>query len=427
MRHYTPTQENDEIDHPPFAIFGEDFARKTRQCVSCNLCRQFCPVFPQLFTLLRQTARGATQTGAEDFVKILDQCWLCGRCELRCPGNLEFSRQVVRARLSNGNGAHPEDRLLSRPQEIGRWGAPIAPLINALLSNTSLRRWSEPITGVDHRAVPPRIQGQTFRQWFAARNFRFRIADFGISRPTIHNPQSQIRNRRRVAYFAGCHVEHYGSSVGQAAVTVLERCGVEVVCPDFRCCGIPQIAAGDGARAEANARFNVEQFARLVESGCEIVTTCSTCSLALKFYYPELWPSPASRLLAEHTWDIFSYLKTLHDAGELNLDLRPQNLSVRYHYPCHARYQRYGNNVIDVLRLIPELKIDYAAMSCCGMGGTHGFKRRHYEQSQKQGVDTFAFLERVKPDCVVTDCPMCDYRIGTGSGIMTRHPIELLI
>jgi hypothetical protein len=53
-------------------------------------------------------------------------------------------------------------------------------------------------------------------------------------------------------------------------------------------------------------------------------------------------------------------------------------------------------------------------------------KRRHYDQSQKQGVETFAFLERVKPDCVVTDCPMCDYRIGTGSGLRTLHPVELL-
>lgn len=398
-----------------FTLFGEDFGRKTRQCVSCNLCQQFCPVFPQLFALLRQASRDPESVGAADFAKILDECWLCGRCELRCPGNLEFSRQVVRARLSNGNGAHPEDRLLSRPQEIGRWGAPIAPLINALLSNPSVRRWSEAITGVDYRAVPPRVQGQTFRQWMKRRKDEVSREAF------IPHP-----SKRRVAYFAGCHVEHYGPPVGQAAVTVLERCGVEVVRPDFRCCGMPQIAAGDGARAEANARFNAEQFARLVESGCEIVTTCSTCSLALKYYYPELWPSPASRLLAEHTWDIFSYLKTLRDAGELDLDLRPRNLSVRYHYPCHARYQRYGNNVIDMLRLIPELKIDYAAMACCGMGGTHGFKRRHYEQSQKQGVETFAFLERVKPDCVVTDCPMCDYRIGTGSGIATRHPIELL-
>lgn len=421
------------MTRPPFALFGPDFASKTRQCVSCNLCLQFCPVFPRLFALQRQASRDPQSVGAADYAEILDQCWLCGRCELRCPGNLEFSRQVVRLRLTEGK-THPEDWLVSRPQEIGRWGSWIAPLVNALLSNKTLRSWAEPFSGVDHRAGPPRLQWQTFRQWFAARDFRFRISDFGIGRPTVRNPQSQIRNRRRVAYFTGCHVEYYGPSVGRAAVAVLERCGVEVICPEFRCCGLPQIAAGDGARAEANARFNIEQFARLVEAGCEIVTTCSTCSLALKHLYPELWPSPASRLLAEHTWDVISYLASLREGASLRDGadtlirpyLRPRNLSVRYHYPCHARYQRRGNNVIDLLRLIPELKVDYAAMACCGMGGAHGFKRRHYEQSQKQGAETFAFLERVKPDCVVTDCPMCEYRIGTGSGIKTLHPIELI-
>ena len=99
---------------------------------------------------------------------------------------------------------------------------------------------------------------------------------------------------------------------------------------------------------------------------------------------------------------------------------------MRYHYPCHARSQRYGNNIIDMLRLIPELKIDYAAMTCCGMGGTHGFKRRHYEQSQQQGAETFAFLQRAAPDSVVTDCPMCSYRLERNADFKTMHPIELL-
>jgi Pyruvate/2-oxoacid:ferredoxin oxidoreductase delta subunit len=35
-----------------FTLFGPEFAARTRQCVSCNLCQQFCPVFPQLFALL---------------------------------------------------------------------------------------------------------------------------------------------------------------------------------------------------------------------------------------------------------------------------------------------------------------------------------------------------------------------------------------
>lgn len=396
--------------HPLVTLFGDDFAQKTRQCISCNLCKQFCPVFPQLFALLRQDARSSEPVDPAAYAGLLDACWLCGRCELRCPGNLEFSQQVIRVRLSNGGGARPEDRLLARPQELGRWGSRLALLANALLGSKTLRRWSERFTGIDHRADPPRFQRPTFQRWFAGRK----------------NGGHARQRKRRVAYFVGCHVNYYGRPVGEATVAVLERSGVEVVCPEFRCCGMPQLAAGDGARAEANARFNIEQFARLVEAGFEIVSTCSTCTLALKHHYPTFWPSGDSEMLAGHTWDIFSYLKSLRDAGELDLDLRPLERSVRYHYPCHARSQRYGNNVIDLLRLIPKLKIDYAAMACCGMGGTHGFKRRHYETSQAQGADTFAFLERVSPDIVVTDCPMCAHRIGKGSGLETIHPIELL-
>ena len=97
-----------------------------------------------------------------------------------------------------------------------------------------------------------------------------------------------------VSLNVGAEGDSFTAGVSARAAALIGRCGVEVVYPDFRCCGMPQIAAGDGARAEANARFNIDKFFGLVESGCEIVTTCSTCSLALKHYYPEFWPSYAA-------------------------------------------------------------------------------------------------------------------------------------
>lgn len=83
--------------------------------------------------------------------------------------------------------------------------------------------------------------------------------------------------------------------------------------------------------------------------------------------------------------------------------------------------------MLDLLRQIPQLEVDYAPMTCCGAGGAHGFKRRYYESAQKQGAETLGFLKRVQPDAVVTDCPMCAHRIGTDSGIKTVHPIEFLM
>ena len=388
-------------------------------------------MFPDLFALLQREFGGGERVSAERYADIVDACWLCGRCQLRCPADLGISRQVMRMRLDARRAApadscrerHAEDWMLARPQEVGRISARVAPLANAILRSIPMRGLLERLTGIDRRAEPPRVQPRSFRRWFSARRSGGRLAR-GIAKKDRRNPRTS--HQRRVAYFIGCHVDYYGASVGRAAVTVLEKCGVEVLCPDFRCCGMPQLAAADGARAGVNARFNIEKFSRLIESGYEIVTSCATCTLALTQHYPEFWPSVASEALAAHTWDVFSYLNSMCQRRQLPLDLRPLRRSVLYHYPCHARSQRYGNNVIDLLRLIPQLTVDYAAMACCGMGGTHGFKRRHYEQSQQQARKTMQFLEEAQPDCVVSDCPMCVHRIGKESGIQTVHPVELL-
>lgn len=438
--------------HPLVALFGDDFQQATRRCVSCSLCRGFCPAFPALYELLAREQRSGQITSAGDCREVVDLCWLCGRCELRCPGNLRFARRMVRAKaqLAAEQGLSLSDRTLSIPQVIGQWGTYLAPLSNHLPKNGLFRAVLERVIGLDRRATGPT---------FARTPFRRRL-ERGASSDEQRNTQYAAREstlkipNRRVAFFVGCHTDFYDTAVGEAAVTVLERNNVEVIAPPYRCCGMPQLAIGDEVRAAESARRNIESWSRLVAEGYEVVTTCSTCALMLRQMYPELWPSEESRLLAAHSHDLFSYL---HDLGVRSVGrggvggrgLRPtasggergarndvprtthhatQNpkLSVLYHYSCHARHQRYGYNVVDLLRSIPGLEVDFAPAACCGQGGSHGFKARAYDSSLEQGAELLRQLTEHAPDIVVTDCPMCKHRITTTSALTVCHPVELL-
>jgi len=237
-------------------------------------------------------------------------------------------------------------------------------------------------------------------------------------------------------------------------VAVLAQNDVDVIVPPYRCCGMPQLAVGDEAGAAENARVNIASWSRLVANGYNVVTTCSTCALMLRQMYAELWPSEESRLLAAHSHDLFSYLARLPDrgsgvggrgpgsgeravaqhatrstqpgAGNAILETQDPKLNVLYHYPCHARHQRYGYQVIDVLRQIPGLAVEFAPAACCGQGGSRGFRAEAHDRSLEQGAELLEHLTERAPDLVVTDCPMCEHRIATASGLAVCHPVELL-
>ena len=416
--------------HPLVTLLGEDFQQAVLRCVSCNLCRGFCPVFPALYDLLGREQKEGQVRPATEYRAVLDQCWLCGRCELRCPGNLQFSRRVMHAKahLVAEQGLSVADRVLSHPQGVGQWGTRLTPLSNRLPTVGLFRGVLERAAGLDGRAAWPAFARAPFRRQVAER----RAPDRG----SIRNPQPKIQNRK-VAYFVGCHTDYHDTAVGTATMAVLQRNDLEVIVPPYRCCGMPQLAVGDKEGATGNARHNIASWARLVTDGYEVVTTCSTCALMLRRFYVELWPSEESRLLATHTHDLFSYL---HDTGlqvvergagsrgraVTQPETQDPKLRVLYHYSCHARHQRYGYNVVDTLRLIPGLEVDFGPTACCGQGGTYGFRACAYDASLEQGAELMEGLAARAPDVVVTDCPMCEHRIAAKSGLPVCHPVELL-
>jgi len=438
-------------------LFGEDFQQATRRCVSCNLCRGFCPVFPALYDLLSREQQDGQVRLATAYRTVLDQCWLCGRCELRCPGDLQFARRIMqaKARLVTEQGLSVTDRALSHPQGVGQWGTRLTPLSNRLPKGGLFRGVLEQVAGLARHAAWPAFAHTPFRRQMA--RGAWSVERRASSEQAVQNPKSKIQNRR-VAYFVGCHTDYHDTAVGVAAVAVLERNGVEVIAPPYRCCGMPQLAVGDKAGAEENARANIASWSRLVAEGYEVVTTCSTCALMLRRMYVELWPSEESRLLAAHSHDLFSYLAELPGRGAesverwRNDECRMMNderqetssgergagegqskiqnpkskMKVLYHYSCHARHQRYGYNVVDTLRLIPGLEVDFVPAACCGQGGSHGFRAGAYESSLEQGAELMQHLAERAPDLVVTDCPMCEHRIATASGLAVCHPVELL-
>ena len=234
-----------------------------------------------------------------------------------------------------------------------------------------------------------------------------------------------MRGEKRIAYFAGCMVNHVDPEVGKSTIQVLRRQGFRPMLLDEKCCGIPQLAVGNLREFLKHAAFNVRY---MVEADCDIVTACTSCAMAIKRDYPERLKTMEAERVSKRTYDIMEYL-AMHETGEvLDTDLHPVNLSLVYHAPCHLKVM--GEELVDrrlkLLRSIPGLSVSRIERGCCGMGGTFGAKRNNYFMSMRIGQALFEGVAELAPDLVATDCPGCELQIQQGTGLTVIHPIQIL-
>lgn len=380
-------------------------------CVKCTICETYCPVsnvtplFPGPKYVGPQAERFRTDEPSPD--GSLDYCSSCGICTQVCPHGVHIAEINTRAKAKKRerDGVKLRDRLIARPTLAGRLGTPVAPLANWALGNRALRTVAERTLGIHRDAPMPRFAGRTFQAW--ARR---------------HRPPAA---KRRVTYFHGCGANYYEPRLAEMTVAVLAHNGFAVDVPRQGCCGLPLQSNGlfDDARRYVR---------RLVESlGADdtvIVGSSTSCSLMLKREAREILDidDPSLAAVGRRTYDIAEFLLGLHDRGELRTDFQAIDMTVTYHAPCQQQGHGIGKPAMDLMALVPGLRVIENQATCCGVAGTYGLKRELYDTAMKVGAGLFAQIERAAPELAVCDSETCRWQIERATGVRSVHPLEIL-
>jgi len=156
----------------------------------------------------------------------------------------------------------------------------------------------------------------------------------------------------------------------------------------------------------------------------KIVSTSSTCTYALKYEYGQLLGLDHSSIQGRVEY-ITRFLHRELQQGRLPR-LKPLNIRVAYHAPCHLERMGGAIHTIGLLRKIPGLNLHLLHSECCGISGTYGFKEEFYQIAQDVGQELFRNIEALKPDWVVTDCETCRWQIESNTAFEVIHPVTLL-
>ena len=228
-------------------------------------------------------------------------------------------------------------------------------------------------------------------------------------------------------YFVDVYANWFDTQVADALVAVMEHNGISVfVHPEQRQAAMAMISLGSLDPARRIAQANVSLLADAVRQGYHIVASEPAAALALKQEYPNLLDDEDAVLVAENTSEACSYLWKLHQLGQLELDLKPVNLTVGYHEPCHVRALQTGAPGAKLLQLIPGLSVRTIQSGCSGMAGTFGMKRENYRNSLRAGWRLISGMRNPALQVGSTECSCCKLQMEQGTRKLTVHPLKIL-
>ncbi|MSO64991.1 MAG: glycerol-3-phosphate dehydrogenase [Alphaproteobacteria bacterium] len=433
VRHAIDWENPDYVD--PEKLDGE-LRRVFDICHGCRRCFNLCDSFPRLFDLVDQSATAELDgVASSDFKSVVDACTLCDMCFMtKCPYvpphefNLDFPHLMLRHRVAERRrGVQPGlfERQLTATDRNGQLARLAAPLANwaSRRSNGATRPVLEGLANVHRDVELPPFHGKTF----LARS----------TSASVEPDPAGPAHGRRVVLYATCFVNYNNPGIGEAAVAVLARQGIraEVVYPE--CCGMPQLEGGEIDVVAAKARRIAATLRLWIDQGYDVVALTPSCALMLKFEWPLIvGADPNVRVLADATFDITEYLVDIAKKEGLAKGLQPLSGGVAVHLACHARAQNMGPKAAEMLRLIPDTKVDVIDR-CSGHGGSWGIKRENFPVALKVGRPTAQRAVDVAPAYVAAECPLAGKHIvqgmertesGTASLREPRafHPIELL-
>ncbi|WP_276250835.1 anaerobic glycerol-3-phosphate dehydrogenase subunit C [Haloarcula rara] len=441
---FDPVEPNTGEDFEPVDVFPDsndfDLRPGADSCFKCSVCDTNCPVAEVDDDFPGPKFQGPEQwrlKQTDDDYEIDDSvmsCSNCMRCDNACPSGVPLSQmhntargEYVENQMSKTDLEYWRNRILSNY----RLSASIASKVPRLATwgmNFGPARWlMEKTMGVTKERDFPEFATQTFREWWAERggadasrrNAQQRREELGLDRDAD----------KKVAYFHGCYSNYNTVDVAKAMVRVYEHYGYEVVAPEQKCSGTPMFANGMLKDARRHAEVNVSSMSDLVDQGYDAIASCTSCSMALRQEYPELFDIDGIEKVSSNTFEAVEYLRIHEDVKE---DVQEAQVSgelaeeFAYHAPCHARNQGLERQSVELFRDLEGAGIEDVGESCSGISGTYGWKEEKYAKSMDIGEEMFEHMEHAEGEVGMTECPTCAMQMEHGTGYEIRHPLELL-
>lgn len=344
----------------------------------------------------------------QELKQVFDLCLSCKACASECPSNVDVAalKAEFLYQFQETNGYSFRSKLFANNAKYNKLGSKLPTLTN-LLTNTTL---AKKVMGVATERTVPKLAKQTLKNWYQKQTLK---------------PSKKI-----VYLFCDEFTNFYDTEVGKDTIIVLEKLQYEVRIINHEESGRSYISKGFLNEAKAICNKNVERFKTLISQSTPLVGIEPSAILTFRDEYLRLADDKVSaKAIATNTFTLEEFLAAELQNGNIDTELfTSQHKELKIHGHCHQKALSSTHASFAILNIPKNYKVTIMNTGCCGMAGSFGYEKEHYQVSMQVGEDTlFPKIRKCSESTeIVAAGTSCRHQIYDGTKRIAKHPITIL-
>lgn len=353
----------------------------------------------------------------KEVYEVLDLCLSCKACKSECPSSVDMTKLKAEfmQHYYDANGISLRTRAIAYINRINAWGSVLPGVTNFFMRNKLTSSVIKAILGFAQKRSMPLLQKRTFKkelQLFAEK----------VNQGT----------QGEVYLFIDEFTNFNDTSIGVKTLLLLNKLGYKVRTVNHKESGRTFLSKGLLRTAKKLAEFNVERFADIVSDTVPLIGIEPSTILSFRDEYPELVAPnlrKKARVLGINALLFEEFIVREMEKGNItHSQFTDAEVSIKLHGHCQQKAVASTQPTIKMLSLPKNYKVSEIPSGCCGMAGSFGYEKEHYNLSMKVGELVLFPAVRSASAQTIIAAPgtSCRHQIKDGTGRNAVHPIEIL-
>jgi len=349
---------------------------------------------------------------------ILDTCVSCKGCKSECPSSVDITKLKAEymQHYYDSNGIPLRTRAIAYISDINKLGSIVPSITNFFMSNVLTSQIAKKVLGFAPKRSIPLLYKITLRSWSKKHL------------PKL-NPVNPIK---RVYLFADEFTQYNDTEIGIKTIKLLTSLGYEVVLPKHTVSGRTFLSKGLLRSAKKIANRNIDYLKDIITEESPLLGIEPSGILAFRDEYPDLSEErnvEAAKKLAKTALIVDEFIVNEFKQGNISCDLfTKESRHIKLHGHCQQKAVASTEPTLQMLSLPANYSVEEIPSGCCGMAGSFGYEKEHYDLSMKIGELVLfpAVRESSLETIIAAPGTSCRHQIKDGTNRTAYHPIEIL-
>lgn len=355
----------------------------------------------------------------EEIKDVLDLCLSCKGCKSECPSNVDMAmlKSEFLYNYQKEHGTPRRSKMIATVAKTNQKFSGMPWLYNFGGTFPLTAPLVKGFMGISQKRSLPTMYKTTLRKWAQK-----------------HHEELKAKGplKKKIYFFADEVINFNDVEIGIKAIKLLSRLGYEIEIPKHAESGRPAISKGVIDYAQELANENVQTLKDIVNSENPIVGIEPSAILTFRDEYPNLVKpelKEASLKLAKNALLIDEFIAEEFKKGNIDSALfTDTNKVIKLHGHCHQKALSSVSVSETILKIPANYNVETIPSGCCGMSGSFGYEKEHYDVSMQIGeLVLFPAVREASAETVIAaPGTSCRHQIYDGTKRKALHPVEVL-